>query len=124
MKITKTLRQVVGVVVVGAALAFTGSAAHAQSSGGSQPPGGEGQISCAAIQNLNNCGSCYLLSWVSTSPISGCCDSGTTYAASGNPILYSYYGTKYKLTCSNPGVADKTCYDISSTITKDACLQA
>lgn len=42
MKITKTLRQVVSLVVVGAALAFTGSAAHAQSSGGSQPVGVEG----------------------------------------------------------------------------------
>jgi hypothetical protein len=42
MKVKKTLRQVVGLVVVGAALAFTGSAAHAQTSGGNQTPGTEG----------------------------------------------------------------------------------
>jgi hypothetical protein len=68
MKITKTLRQVVGVLAVGAALALTGSAARAQSSGA------EEELPCStAAADRNDCATCDYIRNVESKRANGCC---------------------------------------------------
>lgn len=107
MKMTKKLRQVVSVLAVGTALALTGSAARAQSSGV------EGEVNCVDLKNVDTCGTCEYIRNVASERAYGCCSqSGKSYVYSGLASVNN---------CYNANSAPTQCKIVIYTFTEGEC---